>query len=479
MSLFYSHSHANKPRVVEIKRLLDRAGFSGWIDSEQTVGGDSLERKIALGIDACAIFLAFVSASYLSSAACNKELQIAAGYGIKCIFILFRDVPSFPPRVGAGTFAADMVGHMAGKKYVRDEAEMEILRAVREQMGTASSGGGSTALPAPLPPHAAAAGGAGGGGGAGEVRGGKGAEGVESAVSVGSGGDGFSKTEPSAIVEFIRGHLRDAEDLRRGLATIRSGPRPHGWTEAHQRSFRAAGAFSVLAEALRSHSSDQYWVTDITRTMTSLITCCGEDRQEAMLAASDAGVIPLLVSSIRSHYTETNFKAHAAEACKTLHCCMDILKYRGTVHYHVPACAEDALTHGAVPLLVGVLRHHGKWRNTVEYSCGSLLCIARHSEGGKAAVLAAGTIEQLAETLRLNFYSRDGRRDAGDATVRAVREFYGVWHPLPDSFAIHIVPLLIPLASPGSAFGYGGSGDENCIRALADMGYTPTGCPKK
>ena len=79
--VFFSYAHADKIHVEEIERLVEKEGFSCWIDTKNLRAGDEYNKEIFDAIENCTVFVVFFSAGYFSSEYCTKEYKCARDYG--------------------------------------------------------------------------------------------------------------------------------------------------------------------------------------------------------------------------------------------------------------------------------------------------------------------------------------------------------------------------------------------------------------
>lgn len=77
INVFLSHSHLDKSIVQRIGNDLGGLGCYVWLDEERTLAGDSIPDCVVAGIQACDIFIVFLSESSIQSSWVKKELRIA------------------------------------------------------------------------------------------------------------------------------------------------------------------------------------------------------------------------------------------------------------------------------------------------------------------------------------------------------------------------------------------------------------------
>jgi tetratricopeptide (TPR) repeat protein len=73
----HSHAHADNARVVPLVAALKKQGLKVWVDLECVGDGESITNKVAAGLAASKMLLAWYSESYVRSRACQWELTAA------------------------------------------------------------------------------------------------------------------------------------------------------------------------------------------------------------------------------------------------------------------------------------------------------------------------------------------------------------------------------------------------------------------
>lgn len=76
--VFLSYQWAHQPHVKLLKKHLDSAGYSCWMDVGQMGGGDKLFAKIDNGIRAAKLVVCCVTEKYAESPNCNREVTVLA-----------------------------------------------------------------------------------------------------------------------------------------------------------------------------------------------------------------------------------------------------------------------------------------------------------------------------------------------------------------------------------------------------------------
>ncbi len=151
--MFISHQWSSKHFVEATASLLERKGISTWVDKQQIMPGDSLNREIACGIEGCRVVLVVLSQKYLSSESCFRELTLAAQYHKPIIAIQEEGVQwgkKWPPPTTVGDYAGDAAMILAPLAYLGVEAgapcapEAELLEALAKKgvVGTSSDSQG-------------------------------------------------------------------------------------------------------------------------------------------------------------------------------------------------------------------------------------------------------------------------------------------------------------------------------------------------
>jgi mitogen-activated protein kinase 1/3 len=170
-SFFLSHSWSNKAVVEELKRRLEqRPGVRCWIDTEQMAAGAWLFDAIQEGIDESAVFMAFVSDTYLASDNCGMEFSLAVDWKKPMVAINLVQ-GRWPPK---GKTAMGLTGklYLDGKHEITDTAIDDMIKGfglMRGGAGGSASGlaGGGASGGAGSSASGVAGGGASGGAGGG------------------------------------------------------------------------------------------------------------------------------------------------------------------------------------------------------------------------------------------------------------------------------------------------------------------------
>lgn len=90
--IFISYAHKNAKTVVEIVNTMAANGYNLWYDSEIQLG-TMWDDNIAMHIQQCSYFIAFVSKEYLASSNCSDELNYARTLDKNCFLIFLDDSP--------------------------------------------------------------------------------------------------------------------------------------------------------------------------------------------------------------------------------------------------------------------------------------------------------------------------------------------------------------------------------------------------
>lgn len=73
---FISYAHKNKIQVQPLIQFLENEGYKIWYDKHIGIG-NSWNDDIAVNIEQCNVFIAFISKDYISSDVCQQEFQYA------------------------------------------------------------------------------------------------------------------------------------------------------------------------------------------------------------------------------------------------------------------------------------------------------------------------------------------------------------------------------------------------------------------
>ncbi|MEM7679339.1 MAG: toll/interleukin-1 receptor domain-containing protein, partial [Myxococcota bacterium] len=80
LSVFLSHSSADKAFVRRVRVELGRLGIVGWLDESELLGGVSLPQALEAAIDRQALFVPFLSENAVGSDWVRRELETALGH---------------------------------------------------------------------------------------------------------------------------------------------------------------------------------------------------------------------------------------------------------------------------------------------------------------------------------------------------------------------------------------------------------------
>ncbi|MBQ9010581.1 MAG: TIR domain-containing protein [Clostridia bacterium] len=89
--LFISYSHKDMDRVMPIVSRIHELGYNVWYD-EGIDPGTEWADTIALHIEECSIFIAFLTESFIKSKNCLDELDYARDKGVKQILIYLEEL---------------------------------------------------------------------------------------------------------------------------------------------------------------------------------------------------------------------------------------------------------------------------------------------------------------------------------------------------------------------------------------------------
>ena len=79
-AIFISYRWGHQQEVKLLKRYLEWAGYTCWMDIGQMGGGDKLYAKLDNGIRAAKVIISCVSEKYAQSPNCNREVsEICSG----------------------------------------------------------------------------------------------------------------------------------------------------------------------------------------------------------------------------------------------------------------------------------------------------------------------------------------------------------------------------------------------------------------
>jgi WD40 repeat protein len=90
MRLFISYAHANRKKVDELEKLLEKAGNEVWFDHE-LIGGDNWWQRILDQIEQADVFVFALSPQSTGSAACRAEFQYALDLNKPILPILLKE----------------------------------------------------------------------------------------------------------------------------------------------------------------------------------------------------------------------------------------------------------------------------------------------------------------------------------------------------------------------------------------------------
>ena len=100
-TVFLSHSHQDKPRVLAFAKYLNRRGITAWIDEAEIRHGESLLLKIGDALRSVDLVLAFLSNNSISSQWVQRELEIATNIEFErrkvCLIPVLLDHVELPP----------------------------------------------------------------------------------------------------------------------------------------------------------------------------------------------------------------------------------------------------------------------------------------------------------------------------------------------------------------------------------------------
>jgi hypothetical protein len=130
--IFLSHKGANKSMIRGYHRALKASGYRPWLDEEDLVAGDNLNRGLVAGmVDSCAAVF-FITPEFRDEAFLRDEIDIAKqlehdrGEGFSIITLVFRDSAT-----GNGGTVPKVLRGFVFKEVTNDlEAMYELVRAL-------------------------------------------------------------------------------------------------------------------------------------------------------------------------------------------------------------------------------------------------------------------------------------------------------------------------------------------------------------
>ncbi|MEO0408233.1 MAG: toll/interleukin-1 receptor domain-containing protein, partial [Cyanobacteria bacterium P01_A01_bin.135] len=90
--VFLSYSEENRPQREEIHRLLQRQGFTVWVNTTDIQTGSDFEQAIRDGVEKADSVVYLLSPSSLTSRYCQQELEFAQSYNKRIIPLLIHDI---------------------------------------------------------------------------------------------------------------------------------------------------------------------------------------------------------------------------------------------------------------------------------------------------------------------------------------------------------------------------------------------------
>jgi hypothetical protein len=95
--VFISYQWDKQRDIIELHKLLTKAGLSVWLDIYEMGGGDSLYDKIDKGLRNCMLVVSCVTTKYGLSANCRKEIALADALQKPIIPVLLERDMKYPP----------------------------------------------------------------------------------------------------------------------------------------------------------------------------------------------------------------------------------------------------------------------------------------------------------------------------------------------------------------------------------------------
>lgn len=93
--IFVSYSHRDEDRVMSVVHRMQEDGYRVWYDEGIELGADWPE-SVAIHLRDCAVMLAFISAAFLDSHNCRKEIDYAVSKKKPMLYLLLEDVTFSP-----------------------------------------------------------------------------------------------------------------------------------------------------------------------------------------------------------------------------------------------------------------------------------------------------------------------------------------------------------------------------------------------
>jgi hypothetical protein len=132
--IFLSHKSVNKPRVRELKAVLNELGFEAWLDDDSMTAGVELTASIIEGIESSCAAVFFVTPEFTDEGFIGKEIAHAVdckrrkGNDFAIIALIWGEATSVP---------ASLQDYVCKRVTSEFEALREILRALPVRVGSA------------------------------------------------------------------------------------------------------------------------------------------------------------------------------------------------------------------------------------------------------------------------------------------------------------------------------------------------------